>query len=68
MYKIACFIVFFSLSGCAVAGGYSELTATQMFIDCVKAKTHTDRVRCETEYLDYRSKLEDQRKRKVKLR
>ena len=62
MYKMPIFVVLCALSGCAVADSHSELTAEQMFIDCVHARDRVTRVRCETEYLVYRTKLDDQRK------
>jgi hypothetical protein len=39
--------------------GYTDKGAVEIFKQCLHAKTHQDRVKCETEYLQYRDKLED---------
>jgi hypothetical protein len=42
--------------------GYTDKGATELFMQCLHAKTKVDRLKCETEYLHYREVLEDKRK------
>jgi hypothetical protein len=44
--------------------GYTDKGAVDIFKQCLHAKTHVDRVKCETEYLQYRARLDDARSKK----
>jgi hypothetical protein len=56
---LACNPTVVAFEAAATMAGYTDQGATELFKQCLHAKTHVDRVKCETEYLQYRDKLED---------
>jgi hypothetical protein len=61
---LACNTTVVAFEAAATMAGYTDQGATELFKQCLHAKTHVDRVKCETEYLQYRARLDDARSKK----
>jgi hypothetical protein len=61
---LACNPTAVAFGAAATAAGCTDQGATELFKQCLHAKTHVDRVKCETEYLQYRARLDDARSKK----
>jgi hypothetical protein len=62
---LACNPTAVAFGAAATMAGYTDKGATELFMQCLHAKTKADRLKCETEYLHYREVLEDKHKGKA---